>query len=81
MVRFAIILILGIISMETLAVPLSLEVSIKGAQNGNTTEQTEGCDPAGVLCKEQLHDCDSCHCCPGLTCYLCFTGACCQRVG
>ena len=39
MVRLTIVLVLGILSMETLAVPLNLEVSIKGSHNGNTTDQ------------------------------------------
>ena len=38
MVRLTIVLILAIISLEILASPLKLEVSINGVQNGNTTE-------------------------------------------
>ena len=39
MVRRTIVLVLGILSMETLAVPLNLEISIKGSHNANTTDQ------------------------------------------
>ena len=48
MVRITMVLILAILSVETLASPLNLEVSIKGVQNGNTTEQSaESCIQEG----------------------------------
>ena len=42
MVRSTIVLILAILSMQALASPLNLEVSIKGVQNGNTVERSAG---------------------------------------
>ena len=52
MVRITIVLILAMLAMETMASPLNLEVSIKGVQNGNTTEQlAEACAPLGRICE------------------------------
>ena len=66
MVRSTIVLILAILSMQTLASPLNLEVSIKGVQNGDTAEQSI---PA---CFEKGHFCGRIGliCCDGLTCKL-----------
>ena len=53
--------------METLASPLNLDVSIKGVQNGNTTDQSaEGCYPIGHACGNADHD--PFICCRGLKC-------------
>ena len=40
MVRITMVLILAILSVEPLASPLNLDLSIKGVQNSNTTEQS-----------------------------------------
>ena len=59
-------MILAILSMQALASPLNLEVSIKGVQNGDTAEQSI---PA---CFEKGHFCGRIGliCCDGLTCKL-----------
>ena len=65
MVRITMVLILALLSMETLASPLNLEVSIKGVQNGNTTDQSaESCLPSGHACGFKQKD----NCCKGLKC-------------
>ena len=66
MVRITMVLILAILSMETLASPLNLEVSIKGVQNGDTTDQSaESCLPWGHTCGSPK---DKDICCKGLKC-------------
>ena len=66
MVRSTIVLILAILSMQTLASPLNLEVSIKGVQNGDTAEQSiEGCREKGRYCG-RIDTPGTC--CPGLKC-------------
>ena len=52
MVRCTIILILGILALEILAIPLNLEVSIKRAQNGNITNRNSNwkCMVEGQFC-------------------------------
>ena len=63
MVRITIVLIIAMLAMETMASPLNLEVSIKGVQNGNTTEQLDGaCVPEGRRCYRHVE------CCKGLIC-------------
>ena len=64
MVRSTIVLILAILSMQALASPLNLEVSIKGVQNGDTAEKSI---PA---CVEKGHCCGrfGLICCEGLKC-------------
>ena len=64
MVRNTIVLILAILSMQTLASPLNLKVSIKGVQNGDTAEKSI---PA---CVEKGHFCGrfGLICCEGLKC-------------
>ena len=65
MVRITMVLILAILSMETLASPLNLEVSVKVVQNGNTTDQSaESCLPDGHACGFKQKD----SCCKGLRC-------------
>ena len=62
MVWFAIVMILAILSMETLASPLALEVSSEGMQNGNTAEQLGTCAKKGFVCRVESP------CCIGLEC-------------
>ena len=68
MVCITIVLILAVLSMETLASPLNLEVSIKGVQNGNTTNQSaESCLPMGEPCPN--NDANSTAYCKGMSCH------------
>ena len=61
MVHRTTLMILVILSMETLASPLNLEVSIKGVQNGNTTNQSaESCVPMGQPCPNLDPDSKAC---------------------
>ena len=64
MVHSTLVLILAILSMQTLASPLNLEVSIKGVQNGDTAEQSF------LGCVEKGHFCGGIGliCCEGLKC-------------
>ena len=50
MVPCTIVLVLGILFMETLSLPLDLEVSIKGAQNGSITSRSWTCMVEGQFC-------------------------------
>ena len=51
MVCITIVLILAVLSMETLSSPLNLEVSIDGVQNGNTVGRSAGaCVKEGQIC-------------------------------
>ena len=65
MVRITVIMILAILSMETSATPLNLEVSINGVQNGNTAEQSiPACLEKGQICSGWIGRI----CCEGLQC-------------
>ena len=50
MVSCTIVLVLGLLSMEILSLPLDLEVSIKGAQNGSITSRSWTCMVEGQFC-------------------------------
>ena len=50
MVPCTIVLVLGILFMETLSLPLNLEVSIKGAQNRSITSLRWTCMVEGQFC-------------------------------
>ena len=64
MVRLTIVPFLAIISLETLASPLQLEVSINGDQNGNTAEAgEEACRKKDAICEPRPNSC-----CKGLQC-------------
>ena len=65
MVGITTVLILAIFSMETLASPLNLEVSIRGVKNGNSTEQSEPC--IGFWKRCPLPPAPN-QCCKGLVC-------------
>ena len=66
MVRVTIVLILAILSKETLASPLNLEVSINEVQNGNSTEGSSAgaCIPEFEGCQFEGNP----NCCKGLEC-------------
>ena len=75
MVRFTVVLILGILSMDTLASPLDLKVSVKGVQNGIAAEQSMGrsmvgqgskCTPIDQVCADV--EVEYPPCCEGLDC-------------
>ena len=74
MVRFTVVLILGMLSMDTLASPLDLKVSVKGVQNGIAAEQSMGrsmgqeseCTRKGQVCNDVETQYPPC--CEGLDC-------------
>merc|ERR1712157_193252 len=67
MVCSTIVLILAILSMQTMASPLNLEVSINRVQNGNTVERSAGaCVMKGQVCGRRGETDHSC--CQGLYC-------------
>ena len=67
--HLTIVLILAFLSLETLASPLKLEVSINGVQNGNTVE-VGGLQSLEGACAKKHKICEPLpnSCCKGLHC-------------
>ena len=72
MVRITVIMILAILSMEILASPVNLEVSINVFQNATHTYTYNTAEQSIPACFEKGHFCGRIGliCCDGLTCKL-----------